>query len=354
MQQPPVPPPPPPAVTRLFPVTVIEKRGEDWQTMHTSLGSYLDNDTWFRLYVKTSTDRTTPRGRVLHHHWYDINGFTTWNASGHKSMLCFGISAKVLNQMVISLDTDEEDTSNLRRDPYCFFQFLIDNLIPEVEQNYWHIGLAYIPLRQTATSGYPQLCANFSERCTSTQYIDESAGALADHIMIVERIIQRHQLWVDAQKFPSTDLKLAFSQVSDMLDFHLSALKGCKTSIDLLVKEAEKHTELATNIFIRSLHWQFGIFLKFIVILLPALMVSSIFSTNFFSSSSHSWSVADKFWVYWVTMVPIVLGTIIWVYYGWFVIDKWRMSVEHLNTNKIKLKVMLASGWRNVVRTFSR
>jgi len=51
---------------------------------------------------------------------------------------------------------------------------------------------------------------------------------------------------------------------------------------------------------------------------LPATFIAAIFSMSFFNfdANSGSWSVSDKFWVYWALAVPItVITTILWHYW---------------------------------------
>jgi hypothetical protein len=46
---------------------------------------------------------------------------------------------------------------------------------------------------------------------------------------------------------------------------------------------------------------------------LSATFVSAIFSMSFFNYSpdSGSWTISDKFWVYWVVAIPITIISVI-------------------------------------------
>lgn len=216
-------------------------------------------------------------------------------------------------------------------DPFWIYAFLIEEVVRLQDQAVWATrnpvrAMEREPILATKpTPNYRQL----HDLCRHQIHVSET---LSVAINTMGRILESHQDLISSALSCDAASTMSTNHTQQQLLFHRQMLQSlCHRSASnkerlmnqiQLVFNTVAQYDSAISVKIGRQAQLDSAAMKTVSFLgltfLPATFVSTIFSMSFFNfgPESGSWTVSDKFWVYWVVAIPVtVLASIVWYYW---------------------------------------
>ncbi|KAK5998023.1 hypothetical protein PT974_00393 [Cladobotryum mycophilum] len=305
--------------------------------------------TWFRILTKrvlvvgnNKLDEPLTFDKK-DYRWYEMGIFTYWKDAEICRVLCIDTPPKMCTQLCKFLNgpNDPNDPRNFTlelRDPFSTLLPLLDEIVKLCDDNTWR-----------ATRKVREIEKNRKKRPDF-----EELRNLARH---TGHLVEVHEVAVDTlerlarcqEKKCKEDLqdKLTRTHIiraQEYLEFQLTTLRGLRMRASSTHERLQEEINLvgynldprfsAGSLEITASIQRYNMLassdntiMKSITLLtmifLPSTFVTSLFSTTFFAFQDNEWQFSNKFWIYWVIVIPLTLVVVL--FWKW-----WIVGGEHV------------------------
>lgn len=280
--------------------------------------------------IKGFTDK---RDRGIDYHWHKLNVFTRWFASKSTTvLLLFDAPHDLVERLKTALQSPMRPGQH--KDAFWVYIPLIEEIIRLQDKSVWFIRNRVREMeKQEAAKEWERPKAKYRSRHDVARHSIHVSETLDIAINTINGIISQHKDFV-ADFFSPNDkiVKHASKVVHQRLLSHqnmIECLKSRSTSnksrllneINLTFNTvAQYDSAIAVEIGLAT--QQDSSTMKTVTLLtltfLPATFVSAIFSMSFFDydSSTDTWAISSRFWIYWAFVLPITAVTFaVWHYW---------------------------------------
>ncbi|KAK6537458.1 hypothetical protein TWF694_011644 [Orbilia ellipsospora] len=301
------------------------------------------HNTWFQFDFKGIPHGPyNPAQPCFTHEYHQPLCFTTWSRCGRKSIFCLSFPAQMIRGLKATLKAGDDDCNNILYDPYCFHQLIIQNVMQITDYCIWRETGDVLRILDWSLNS--RLNAfTFKEYRQLKYNINEGVEMLNDIIVVLEKMMQRQSSRAEKIINAAPEERLAFTQVSDMLNFQHELAQVFKSKVATLCSDSENYSTWAFYA-VTSMNSANGyINLQLTSFFLPAILISALFSTNFFyyDTLSNNWSLTKKFWIYWTVLVPTILITILFAFYKFRIMGRSRIWMNEMKVQKERLKALI-------------
>ncbi|KAI9172580.1 putative pectin lyase E [Paramyrothecium foliicola] len=280
----------------------------------------------------TLTDKHKP----LHGHatldygweWYEMMFNVTWAANKGSTIACFDVPEHLqlaIKTCVKQLKVNGQESKLL--DPYAMMANILHHLLPAYDRSVWAIRdhvCAWEAAREATDPDYALLHEIARHAIHVSETIEVAARSCRALISQRDDFISNLGKPLPPRWAATSDLLLLTTQVLENLlsragankariqneaglAFHLAAQRDSKTQL-FMAENMREETVAMKNLSLAA------------VAFLPATFVCSVFGTAFFDfdagDDGGSFVISDKFWIFWVTVVPVVTLTLaVWFYF---------------------------------------
>lgn len=277
--------------------------------------SLLCHNTWFRFQIKQLSNVPTE------YTWNDFTFFTTWTPTGTHTVLCLDVNPKfqsVIHSALLS------EVDNMIFDIYLIHSKLVSLVLELYDESVWtlrdHVrGIEKKRMgKLEPETDYPLMHEIARHTCHSSETL----------LVAIETISNMHIQYSSFLR--NRSVHASSVNLEQILNFQKQLLKGQHTRSVAIEARLKNELNLVLNLVaqqesgaivrISQAAHSDGAAMRAVAVVtlvfLPSTFVSTIFSTTFFSSgsSSASWTISKKFWIYWVFSVPLTAVTIgMWV-----------------------------------------
>jgi Mg2+ and Co2+ transporter CorA len=270
------------------------------------------------------------KGDKINYEWYKLNVFARWLFSSKQTILIvFDPPTPILVRLPSPL-LDEPYDMHLG-DPFWIYAPLIEEVVRLQDQAVWAIRNQVRAMEREkipATKPKPnyRLLHDISRH---EIHVSETLGvaiSTIDSILECHKDVMASILSVDATSNHSS------KHIHQRLLFHKHMLDSLRHRSSSNKERLMNEIQLAFNTIAQ---YDSGISvdigraaqidsaamktISFLTLtFLPATFVSTIFSMSFFNYSpdSGSWTVSDKFWIYWAVAIPLtIVASVVWYYW---------------------------------------
>ncbi|KAI0888112.1 uncharacterized protein GGS22DRAFT_155103 [Annulohypoxylon maeteangense] len=304
-------------------------------------GGIIDTcSTWSRALVKHFTTSPISGSKPdIQYRWLKFNLFTRWVMPNKMAILAFDpvdiIEEWLSSQFIKHLHQDE------LQDPYWPYIRVLEELVTLHGTSVWSlrnlIRTTELSPSRDHRNARNKPKHNYSRLHDIARHAIHVSETLDLSVKLSENILQEHKQLAtpdsDVDRRFSTEgaqmFKRAYCNTRSRIAFFRNALSS------LRCRSSSNHQRLNNEIQLRfhtdsqydsqasveinwstksdsaSMRWIAIVSLVF----LPANLVSSIFSTTFFSGSDGALSVSSDFWIYWVVLVVVTVVTMIFWFY---------------------------------------
>ncbi|KAK0622373.1 hypothetical protein B0T14DRAFT_563830 [Immersiella caudata] len=241
--------------------------------------------------------------------WFEMTVLTYWNMDGSSKVLCIDAPTDLPDQLLSALT--QRRTPLDFKDPFVMHADLWDRIIVLYDISVWRMR---DPVRELEDSNMRSRDM-FAPTHGFTRHAIHVSEVLESAILTA---VEARRCMTETHKALSPGLDQTYCrQADDYASFQISMLRN------LRLRSESNRARLADEIHsaFNDLTRRDSSLIKSITIVtllcLPASLISSIFSTTFFSfGDDNTWQVSRKLWVYWVTAIPstivIVLAWGLW------------------------------------------
>jgi len=278
----------------------------------TSGGHLTSYTTWFRCLIKmvkkvdegAHDDRREYVKGSKGYSWFEMTFFTRWDYPNSSQVLCVDVPPDFASELQTLLNTRAEPVDF--RDPYAMHTSLIDNIIVHADVSVWRVRDP-VRLLEKHRMRIGSIFGPIHEMSRHAIHKSEVLEATIDTLKDMQecRTVIQGRLREDLGKTYR-------EQSKDHAQFQISLVRSLKLRSDSNHKRLENEINLAFNNLARQDNNVMKSIALLTMIFLPATFISAIFSTTFFNFSDEgSWEVSDKIWIYWTTIVPATLATVL-------------------------------------------
>lgn len=300
-----------------------------------SLPDYHLSDTWSRALIKQTFKFRKNEENEIHYRWLKFNVFTRWLHSTKQTIILVLDPLPHIMELLPRPLLDDFDAEILG-DPYWIYALLVEEIVRLQDKAVWAIRDLVRETEKNRTSpkkpkpekprpNYPLL----HDIARHAIHVSETLGLAVNTI---ESILREHEQFISHISDADRKMKAVSKQIHRRLLFYdqmLLSLRSRSTSNkERLLNEIglafNTVAQYDSHIFVeigRAAQSDSAAMkgVAFVTLtFLPATFISAIFSMSFFNygADSGSWSVSDKFWIYWAVAAPItILTSILW--YCW-------------------------------------
>ncbi|KAF3908320.1 hypothetical protein AA313_de0207405 [Arthrobotrys entomopaga] len=224
----------------------------------------------------------------------------------------------MIRTIKVTLKAGDDDCNNILYDPYCFHQLIIQKVMQITDYCIWReTGDVLRILDWSINSRLNAL--TFKEYRQLKYNLNEGVEMMNDIILILEKMMHRQNSRAEKIVNAAPEEKLAFTQVSDMLNFQHQLALVFKSKVATLCSDSENYSTWAFYAVTSMNSANAYVNIQLISFFLPAIFISALFSTNFFHyeppTHSSTWSLSHKFWIYWTVMISVVAITFLFTFY---------------------------------------
>ena len=276
---------------------------------------WICHNTWFRFQIKQLSNVPTE------YTWNDFTFFTNWTPTGTHTVLCFDVKLK-FQSIIHSALSSEVD--KMIFDIYHLHSTLISVVLVLYDESVWTLRDHVRDIEKKRMgklepeTDYPLMHEIARHTCHSSETL----------LVAIETISNIHMQYSSFLR--NRSLHASSVNLEQIFNFQKQLLKGQHTRSVAIEARLKNELNLALNLVaqqesgaivrISQAAHSDGAAMRAVAVVtlvfLPSTFVSTIFSTTFFGSgsSSASWTVSKKFWIYWVFSVPLTVVTIgMWV-----------------------------------------
>jgi hypothetical protein len=281
-------------------------------------------NTWTRFSVKHLQEDTTVD-------WYKFNVFTRWLSSSRQTIVLIFDAPSAIAKRLPNPLLDDLDTEQQFGDPFWIYPRLVEEVVSLQDQAVWAIRT------------HARTTEKFRLVTENRQGVYPHLHDLARHAIHVSETLELATKTMESILAQHTDFTTDIPDVDTKLKhesrhIHMRLLFYNHVFSSLRLRSVSNKERLLNEIQLASnMVAQHGTLLSAIgaavakdsaamrtiasvtLAFLPATFVSTIFSMSFFNYSpdSGSWTVSDKFWVYWVVAIPItIISVVLWIVLG--------------------------------------
>ncbi|KAK6329775.1 hypothetical protein TWF730_006074 [Orbilia blumenaviensis] len=309
---------------------------EIWTKVHWESNGYYGcsdeevdrHDTWYRFLVKQIYEEDGKEfPKDYGYSWDKLGFFTTWSKAGPKCMLCLDCPDDLIQNMKASLNKVSRD--QFFADPYSFHQIAIRGIVNLYDKSIWKIR----DVVRTVEKSRPKMRkpeVDYDHLHEAARHVIHSTETLLVSTQLLEQMMMRQRDRMNSLTYAPEEEKICMRQVGDNLMFYHSMIHAFKCRSESMQARHQNEIQLAFNT-VAQYHSHVAAVdsaaMKVIAVLtaafLPATFVSAIFSMSFFNNGGdngtsagggdgggESWSLSDKFWIYWAFAVPLTAVTI--------------------------------------------
>ena len=266
----------------------------------------------------------------INYEWYKLNVFTRWLFSSKQTILIIFDPPTPIENGLLNLLLDESDSKHLG-DPFWIYAPLLEEIVRLQDQAVWAIRNQ---IRAMERQGIPTTKPKPNYRLLHDIsrheiHVSETLGVA---INAVNGILENHKDYTTSILSVGATSNNSSRHIHQRLLFHKQILNSLLHRSSSNKERLKNEIQLAFNSvaqFDSGISVEIGraaqtdsAAMKTISFLtltfLPATFVSTIFSMSFFNFNpvSRSWTVSDKFWVYWAVTIPLtVVASIVWYYW---------------------------------------
>ncbi|KAF2155251.1 hypothetical protein K461DRAFT_110508 [Myriangium duriaei CBS 260.36] len=298
-----------------------------------------------------------PKGHLtIERKWNSVGLITRWSSDGSFLTVLPMVAADVQDNILWTLEDRDEVVCH--RDPFAVLAIVFESIISGYNTAVWswRDHVRYFETRRKMDDAAPE--SKYEMMHELARNAINCSETVASGQKVLESIIEEHSIWLDDHGPKCSQDIVAFGrsqEVSRCLRGHRALLNGISLRSTCLEERLKNEISLAftavnqqqskASVLIAEAAQSDSASTKMISILglvfFPLTVVSSIFSTTFFTNATVSdssgvtnqvWQMSDRFWIYWAFSIPLTIITLVaWVcYYRYILRPKLRFQDDIL------------------------
>ncbi|KAH8679210.1 hypothetical protein BGZ61DRAFT_69203 [Ilyonectria robusta] len=278
-------------------------------------------NTWARFIVKDV------KRNFAEYEWYKVNIFTRWLPSTKQTiLLLFDLPSPIAERPPSQLIGDPD--SQCLTDPFWIYEPLMREIVRLQDTAVAAIATQVRFLESMRTPLQTRTMPNYQAFHDLTRHTTHVSETLAVTIKTLNGILSEHASFIGQSPHASQNIQrrlLFFEHMVQGLHNRSHSNRERLTNEIQLSINVIAHYDSGVSVAIGQAAQEDSAAMKTIAFLtmtfLPPTFICAIFSMSFFNYSpeSDSWSVSEKFWLYWAIAVPITVVTpLLWQYWHRF------------------------------------
>lgn len=262
-------------------------------------------DTWFRFLVKkTLSERAHPHGGK-DYEWLALNVFTRWDPATSKTLVVVFDAKPDVHERLMSLLPQIIDPANFN-DPYYIHALFAEAVVGLQEDAVWKIRNSVRRMEETRTT----LSRTSHDLARHAIHVFESLDLAA---RTFNSMIEQHRRFMAATTATDGTIRNTQRHTHDRLQFFSEVIQGLRLRSISNKERLLNEIQLSFNVVAQSINRAVqsdSSAMKTIALItvafFPMPFIASLFSMTFFvyNANSGTWSISDKFWIYWAVSIP--------------------------------------------------
>jgi hypothetical protein len=275
-------------------------------------------DTWSLFMTKQVVYKA--QGGAMEYDWYYLNAFTRWIQSSKQTVILLADPNPLVTQRIESTFLGQMIEKRLG-EPFWMYTWLVEEVVNLQDRAVWNIRDLLRETEKNRMSSlkpqpdYPYLHDLSRHTIHVSETLDlailTTDSILSHHNRVIDKLSTgaspkgisdwvHNRLLFFQHMLRSLSLRSGSNkerlQNEINLAFNTVAQSDARTSVDISRATQSDSAAMKSIAFVT-------------LAFLPATFISAVFSMSFFSfdSDSGSWSVSDKFWIYWAVSIPVTI-----------------------------------------------